>query len=72
MWPDPDCSFFGFFKFLFAAIPFVIYGTLAVILLLLVVPLWIIFTKAGKPGWAAIIPFYNIIVLLEIVGRPLW
>ena len=26
-----------------------------------------IFTKAGKPGWAAIIPFYNNWVLGEIV-----
>lgn len=33
---------------------------------------WIIFTKAGKPGWAAIIPIYNIIVELEIVGKPIW
>ena len=34
--------------------------------------LWKVFTKAGKPGWAAIVPIYNLIVLLEIVGRPLW
>ena len=34
--------------------------------------LWKIFEKAGKPGWAAIIPIYNLIVLLEIVGRPIW
>jgi hypothetical protein len=34
--------------------------------------LWKVFTKAGKPGWAAIIPIYNLIVLLEIVGKPLW
>jgi hypothetical protein len=33
---------------------------------------WRIFTKAGKPGWAVIIPIYNIIVFLEIVNRPLW
>lgn len=33
---------------------------------------WKVYTKAGKPGWASIIPFYNAIVLLEIVGRPLW
>lgn len=33
---------------------------------------WKIFTKAGKPGWAALIPIYNAIVLLEIVGRPIW
>jgi len=34
--------------------------------------LWKIFEKAGKPGWAAIIPIYNVIVVLEIVGRPIW
>ncbi len=33
---------------------------------------WKIFTKAGKSGWAAVIPIYNLVVLLEIVGRPLW
>jgi ABC-type sulfate transport system permease subunit len=32
--------------------------------------LWRIFVKAGKPGWAAIVPIYNIIVELEIVGKP--
>lgn len=32
--------------------------------------LWRIFVKAGKPGWAAIVPIYNIIVELEVVGRP--
>ncbi len=33
---------------------------------------WKIFTKAGKPGWAAIIPFYNIYILLHVVKRPGW
>lgn len=33
---------------------------------------WKLFTKAGKPGWASIVPIYNIIVLLEIVGKPWW
>ena len=33
---------------------------------------WRIFEKAGKPGWAAIIPIYNTIILLEIVGKPWW
>lgn len=33
---------------------------------------WKTFEKAGKPGWAAIIPIYNIIVILEIAGKPLW
>ncbi|MCA9756854.1 MAG: signal peptidase I [Candidatus Eisenbacteria bacterium] len=33
---------------------------------------WKVYEKAGKPGWAALIPIYNLIVLLEIVDRPLW
>lgn len=42
------------------------------VLVIVVASLWKIFTKAGKPGWAAIVPFYNMIVLLQIVGRPVW
>ena len=34
--------------------------------------LWKIFEKAGKPGWAAIVPIYNVIVLLQVVGKPVW
>ena len=33
---------------------------------------WRVFTKAGEPGWAILVPFYNVIVLLKIVGRPWW
>ena len=33
---------------------------------------WRIFTKAGQPGWAAIVPFYNYYVMLKMVGRPGW
>ena len=43
-----------------------------VIFLVVIISLWKIFEKAGKPGWAAIIPIYNIIVLLEIIGKPIW
>ncbi|HRX56462.1 MAG TPA: DUF5684 domain-containing protein [Verrucomicrobiales bacterium] len=42
------------------------------IIILIIASMWKIFTKAGKPGWAAIVPIYNIIVMLEIVGRPAW
>jgi hypothetical protein len=42
------------------------------IIVLAIAGLWATFTKAGKPGWACIIPIYNVIVLLEIVGRPIW
>ena len=37
-----------------------------------IVALWRVFQKAGKEGWAAIIPIYNYIVLLDIVGKPGW
>lgn len=39
---------------------------------LFVVALWKVFTKAGKPGWASIVPIYNAYVLLQIAGRPGW
>ena len=42
------------------------------VILLMIIGMWKVFTKAGKPGWAAIVPIYNIIVLLEIAGKPLW
>lgn len=43
-----------------------------VVLVLVAASAWKVFVKAGQPGWAAIIPIYNVIVLLQIVGRPLW
>jgi signal peptidase I len=33
---------------------------------------WLLFNKAGEKGWKILIPFYNTIVLLKIVGRPWW
>ncbi len=37
-----------------------------------VIALWATFTKAGRPGWGAIIPFYNLYLLAKIAGRPGW
>ena len=42
------------------------------IIIFLIASIWKVFTKAGQPGWASIIPIYNIIVMLQIVGRPWW
>ncbi len=39
---------------------------------LIIAAWWQIFTKAGEEGWKAIIPIYNIIILLKIVGREWW
>ena len=42
------------------------------IIVLIIASMWTVFSKAGKPGWASIIPIYNLIVLLEVVGKPWW
>jgi hypothetical protein len=34
--------------------------------------LWKVFVKAGQPGWVAIIPIYNLYILLKVIGRPGW
>jgi len=39
---------------------------------LVIAGMWKAFTKAGKPGWASIIPIYNVVVLLQIAGKPIW
>ena len=36
------------------------------IIVVSLVGLWKVFTKAGKPGWAAIVPFYNAYCLFEM------
>ena len=43
-----------------------------VVSIISIIAMWKIFSKAGQPGWAAIIPIYNIIVLLRICNRPWW
>jgi len=42
-----------------------------IVLVLMIVSTWIIFTKAGKPGWAAIIPVYNAIVFVQVAQKGL-
>jgi hypothetical protein len=42
------------------------------IALVVIVAMWKVFTKAGQPGWASIIPIYNVYIWCKIVGRPGW
>lgn len=44
----------------------------AAVLLFMLIAMWKVFTKAGQPGWAILIPFYNLYVLCKIAGRPGW
>src|SRR5438093_7925652 len=40
--------------------------------LLMIVSMWKVFSKAGQPGWAVLIPIYNVYVLLQVAGKPGW
>lgn len=42
------------------------------VVVLIIAAMWKVFTKAGKPGWAALVPIYNVYVMLQIIGRPTW
>ncbi len=41
-------------------------------IVLMIASMWKIFEKAGHPGWVALVPFYNTIIMLKIVGKPWW
>lgn len=43
-----------------------------IVAVLAIVAMWKIFTKAGKPGWASIVPIYNLVVQFQIVGMSPW
>lgn len=53
---------------------FLVFIVIALIALIVVylVALAKLFKKAGKPGWAAIVPYYNSYVLVEIAGLYWW
>lgn len=42
------------------------------VIILLIAGMWKVFSKAGQPGWAAIIPIFNLYVLCKVAGRPGW
>jgi len=43
---------------------------LMIFFILTIIGMWKVFDKAGRPGWAAAVPVYNLIVLAEITGKP--
>jgi len=42
------------------------------IFLVTIIGCWKAYSKAGQPGWSCIIPIYNMVVWLQICGRPIW
>ena len=59
---------------LFASSSFGLIGTLVylAVIVLEIAGWWMILSKAGRPGWGAIIPFYNIYLYCKVAGRPGW
>jgi hypothetical protein len=55
-------ALFGGVFFLLALLVFVIVAA----------GMWKVFEKAGEPGWAALIPIYNLVVLVKIAGKEMW
>ena len=49
-----------------------IWLTMFILGIVSIIGLWKMYVKAGRPGWAALIPIYNVVVLLEIIGKPTW
>ena len=48
------------------------FGVTILIVLVFMVAGWRLFSKAGKPGWAIVIPFYNLYIYTQIIKRPGW
>ena len=55
----------GLFGGLFAIVMLAVFG-------LMIASMWKVFVKAGEPGWVALVPVYNLVVLLKITGKPMW
>jgi uncharacterized membrane protein YhaH (DUF805 family) len=57
------------FRMLFAG-PFLLFWL--VLFAVVLAGFWKMFQKAGHPGWACLIPIYNVYILLKVAGRPGW
>jgi|GEM_PF-1638088 len=44
----------------------------AIVIILSFITNWIIFEKAGRQGWESLIPFYNLYLFFQIIGKSLW
>ena len=42
------------------------------IMIVIIAGFWKVFTKAGQPGWACLVPIYHAYVMLQIANKPTW
>jgi hypothetical protein len=70
--PDPVAAGGGIMSFLCGGVGlFICFGLFLAIMIIPMIGLWKMFEKAGRPGWAAIVPFYNYFILTEIAGMDI-
>ena len=50
----------------------IVWIILLALIVVVVAGLWKVYEKAGQEGWKCLIPIYNAVVLLKIVGKPIW
>lgn len=51
---------------------FLLFVLIFALAVFMIVCQWKIYSKAGKPGWACLVPIYQLVVLMEIVKKPVW
>ena len=52
------------------ALSFCVAGLIFIVTIATIAGMWKMFVKAGRPGWAAIVPFYSDMIRNEISGTP--
>jgi hypothetical protein len=57
---------------LFAMFGFGFFLVWLALMVVILASVWVVFSKAGQPGWAILIPIYNAIVWLRVGGKPWW
>jgi len=67
---NQEAAALGALLALIAGFGMILVAGIVVIGIVTLIGMWKVFTKAGEPGWAVLIPIYNIIVLLRVAGLP--
>lgn len=67
-----EAASFASFLNIFAGVFFAAVAIFAAVMLLLIVSLWKIFTKAGREGWESIVPIYNVYIMILLARLPGW
>ena len=55
-----------------AGLMFVYMAAYLAVSILMIVSVWKVFSKAGQPGWAVIVPIFNLYIMLKVAGKPGW